>query len=204
MDLNLAFFYFTRTKWDFDVDEGDSLSTVGFGPVPSPRLGIGVGFSANGNVSAGVRLMAGVSTRRWANADGSEDGDEHYLLLDYAVLPYFEYAFGSRKIRPFVTVALGLDGTYERYESSDQDFEGDYTTKSVTSTNLAVVGFGFGMHFFLAPSVSLDLWLLESVGVGSIQESYHWESSYYSDTEDDKTFVWRTRTELFLGLSAWI
>ncbi len=204
VDLNLSLFNYTRTKWDVDTDEGVSLSTVTFGPVPSLRLGFGIGFSPNGHVFVGTRVLLGISTLRWKEAgDSSDEGGEHYLGLDYALLPYLEYAFGDGKIKPFIAFEIGLDGTYERwaYENSGG---GDESSESIYATNLALVGIGGGVHLFLGSSVSLDLWLLESIGVGALNESSAWESDGYSDTVNDKTFVWRTRTEVFLGLSAWI
>lgn len=203
IDLNLSLVSFTRTKWDFDSDEGGALSTFGFGPVTSPRIGFGIAFSPNGHAFFGARIILGVSTEKWRDAGESSNGDdEQYLKLDYTLLPYFEYAFGDGKVKPFIAVQMGLDGTYERWQYDESG--GDYSSISINSTNMGMIGLGGGVHLFLAQGVSLDLWLSETIGVGSLIESDHWEYNGNSDTEDDKTFVWRSRTELFLGLSGWI
>ncbi len=203
IDLNLSLLNFTRTKWNFDSDEGYSVSNFRFGPVPMSRIGFGIGFSSNGHAFFGARVILGISTQKWKEAgDSSDDDDEKYLKLDYALLPYFEYTFGTGRVKPFLSLQVGLDGTYER--AKWEELGGDYSSTWINATNMGVIGLGGGVHIFLASAISLDLWLLESIGVGSLIESDNWESDGQSETHDDKTFVWSSRTELFLGLSGWI
>ena len=106
----------------------------------------------------------------------------------WGVLPYLEYAFLKRVVRPFLMVMLGFEGHVDKvYEQKAKFWE-------------FVFGGGGGLHFFGTPAVSVDLTLLVgfSAGGGGFE---------YSPTggESQKTKFTRIIFRLtgMLGVSGW-
>jgi len=205
LDLNIALLGFTYSKVDKDPDEGTQDFIFNFGPVPETHLGFGVGYAFGGPISIGVRVFLGFSAdRRKDAADESDDTKETWFNFKYSVLPYFEYAFGAGKVRPFITVIAGLDGAMDRLKVDYSGPGPDRTNRYSAATSMGVIGFGGGAHVFLADRVSLDIWLVEAIGIGAVDETDKEEVDGDTNSEDDKTFVWGSRTELFLGITGWI
>jgi hypothetical protein len=205
LDLNLGLLGFTYMKIDKDSDEGMRSFAFNGGPAPVSRFGFGIGYELSNRISIGARVILGFSAVRPKDADDEDDDDkETDFVFDYAVLPYLEYALGTDRIRPYLTVVAGLDGTMYRskYEGSEGDV--DYTERDTVALSFGVIGVGGGAHVFLADSVSLDLWLLEMVGVGALDYKSSIDIDGDTESEEDKTFAWRSRTELFVGITGWI
>ena len=205
LDLNLSLIGFTYSKVDKDADEGYKDFAFNFGPMPTTRLGFGIGYSLDERISIGARLILGFGVDRPKEADDEDDGDKTTIVtFNYSVLPYLEYAFGTGKVQPYLTALVGLDGTVSRTKYQGEEAGEDYTVRDTTAYTMGALGFGGGAHVFLADRVSLDLWLVEIIGLGAVDDSYKTEQPGPDEDEDDKTFVWQARTELFIGITGWI
>ncbi|MBN2527177.1 MAG: hypothetical protein JXR76_12355 [Deltaproteobacteria bacterium] len=178
--LNINSFY------NLDADSVEALYGVTLGPLQAP-LGISIGGSIRNRVSLGCRFLFGITSREY-----EEDAKGTYL--DYKLLPYIEIAFGSRRVKPFITFSAGVGG-YKSSYTSENNYESEL--KSVQF----VAGAGAGVHIFFGERGSLDLWVFETVGVGNEAETHTFED--FDDTESDISILTAT-TDVLLGVGLWI
>jgi hypothetical protein len=203
LDLNLDLVGFSY----LEVADGESSSgyrSYGFDIGPASRFGIGISCNLNGRLSLGARVAFGFSSasQKWDFHGG--DHPKTDIDVDYAVLPYLEYAFGAGRIRPFLTVVAGVDGAVSRSRREGYDDTGEWTDKHTAVLTLGALGLGGGLHVFLADRISLDLWLLEAVGFGRMRTTQDMDGGTEPDDIEDEHFAWRSRTEIVLGLTGWI
>jgi hypothetical protein len=226
-------FNYSKIEYDkayFEDADGDSLghvtetsNNVGVGITPGMDFGLGIAYSHKRHATVGLRLLLGFSSHKptLKNKDGDEItymGDEltdgsyetSSSTFRYGILPYFEYAFGKGAVRPFLTIAVGLEGekdkSMEKYSNSDDDYYDKWETSAVT--NMLGVGLGAGVHFFAGTRVSLDLWLCETFFFGNQveneKESIEFDGDDDSNSDEYTNAVFMAQTDLFLGLSAWL
>ncbi len=186
---------------DFDLTNFE----VGFG---NPDVGFGIGGTLADALTLGVRFTIGwgiekmkpdVDETEKDDDDGgsteppSEDAGEDaagdavnaftedgITVLRWGVLPYIEYAFLRRVVRPFIVGTLGLEG-----ETLDV-----YGTKSnFWDFYLAIGG---GLHLFPSPYMSIDGTLLLGFSVGGGEDANY----------GDFTKI-LFRLSLLIGASGW-
>jgi hypothetical protein len=209
-------FAWTRTEYDKDAMETPSGGyvygknpVVGVGITPGADFGLGLAYSYKRHATVGLRLLAGFASSkpRYENGNGdnlNENTEEKITTFRYGVLPYFEYAFLSGSVRPFLTFILGLEGEQDKGTYTYDDGYATGTVDEANTTNLFAFGIGGGVHFFAGDRASIDLWLLESVATGKrIDES----RDEYDGTVDKTKYehkILKMQTDLFLGLSIWL
>jgi len=146
-------------------DTPGDISSTGFGPSANP-VTLELGYLLSSQFSLGLLIEAGsTSTRTTVRGPDPLDIDETQTLGRLMVGPRVSYLFSdSGAVRPFVMAAVGF--TYAPQ------------TASAGARSLALSGFeaigGLGLHWFLAPSFSLDAALRGGYGLGSghVEETY--------------------------------
>ncbi|MBN2530265.1 MAG: hypothetical protein JXR76_27995 [Deltaproteobacteria bacterium] len=139
------------------------------------RMGFGFGFALGGKLLLGAKVSLGQESGDWH--PGSEE--DHFQISG---IPYLEFVFLTTRIRPFAKVMLGIEGA--RWEDGG-GFWG------------LVMGGGGGLHFFLAPSVSIDA----DLELGFRFGTGHWDESPAPDRDFSH---WRFSFATLVGLSAWL
>jgi hypothetical protein len=203
LDLDLGLLGFTYLQAVADDDGNGGHRSFGFnlGPAPVTRVGFGIGYDLDGRLSLGARVALGLAASRRKQAESDERGSD--LAFDWAVLPYLEYAFGAGRIRPFLTVAAGVDGTVTRTTAAGVNDMGDWTDVHKGMLTLGAVEVGGGLRVFVADRVSLELSLLETAGVGKLVEKEDYAGEQ-GENYIDEHLAWRSRTEIVLGLTGWL
>lgn len=147
-------------------DTPGDITNTGFGPSANP-VTLELGYLLSSQFSIGVLIEAGsTSTRTTVRGPDPLDLDETQTLGRLMIGPRLSYLFSesTAAVRPFVVAAVGF--TYAPQ------------TASAGARSLALTGFeaigGLGLHWFLAPSFSLDAALRGGYGLGSghVEETY--------------------------------
>lgn len=138
---------------DVDPDEvEDVINSVGLG-VGRQNFGVGLGYGITDGLVVGAKLGLGFTHQQLVQDQPIDGPDQLNRNLQWLLRPYVEYAFipGGR-FRPFVFVHGGVGG------GRDVNTEtGDAAGKLISHTLLGTVGGGGGLHAFIVPQVSVDL-----------------------------------------------
>jgi hypothetical protein len=152
-------FGFSRYKdwFEDDVDPmevEDVYHSVGLG-VGQQNFGVGVGYGITDGLVVGAKLGLGFNNTHVVNDEPIDGPDPVARNLTWLFRPYVEYAFipGGR-FRPFVFVHGGVGGN--RTLNTDN---GDMAGKVINHTLLGTLGGGGGLHAFIVPQVSVDVFL---------------------------------------------
>lgn len=165
--------------------------------VGNPNAALGLGITLADALAVGVRLTISYETEELffdeedSNREPPEDFDSRkYSHLRWGIMPYIDYAFLKKTVRPFVMLTLGFEGN--KYENLIEirkfwDF---------------VLGGGGGLHFFASPSVSIDATVLVgfSAGAGSAEAV---EASEDGESDSQKFTRIMFRATGLLGVSGW-
>jgi hypothetical protein len=132
----------------------DVQNRVGLG-VGQQNFGVGLGYGITDGLVVGAKLGLGFNHVQLVNDDPIDAPDQIGRSLTWMFRPYVEYAFipGGR-FRPFVFVHGGVGGT--RTLGTDT---GDMAGKVINHTLLGTIGGGGGLHAFIVPQVSVDVFL---------------------------------------------
>ena len=184
LDLNLSLF---RVGYQTELED-NGADDVRFttGPFAS-NLGFGIGAVFRNAISVGCRILIGIGE--------SPDGflTQSDLYFAYGVLPFFEYAFRTGRVRPFLHLSAGVGGFVNNIDD-DHD---------IRRTRVQFIGgFGAGIHIFFGPRISLDWWLLERLGVGKEKRTFGANNGV--ETPDSESAMFTSDTDIFIGLTAWI
>lgn len=130
------------------------VNTVGLG-VGLQNFGIGVGYGITDGLVVGAKLGIGFSHTQAVQDDPTDLPDIVNRNVRWLFRPYVEYAFipGGR-FRPFVFVHGGVGGN-----RSLDTTTADLTGKVINHTLLGTLGGGGGLHAFIVPQVSVDVFL---------------------------------------------
>ncbi len=132
--------------------------------IGNPNAALGIGVTVADALTVGLRFAIAYETEElfFDEEDSKTEPPENfdnqkYSYLRWGILPYLEYAFLKKTLRPFVMIALGFEG-YRTENAAEIRKFWDF-----------VLGAGGGLHFFASPSVSIDATLLVgfSAGAGS-------------------------------------
>ena len=156
LDGNLFSFRHQREWFEPDHmpadDIEDVINSVGFG-IGQHNFGLGLGYGITDGLVVGVKLGLGFNhSRAQDRGPGLVGPDSINNTTNFVVLPYVEYAFipGGR-FRPFIYVHGGVGGSH--FVQTDSDKTGAVIGNSVSP----VIGGGGGLHIFIIPQVSVDL-----------------------------------------------
>jgi hypothetical protein len=158
-----------------EADPQNDELYIGFGPMSGLRFGIGLGGVANEHITAGARVIMGLAISK-PDTDSSVSLD-----FSYGILPYFNFAFGHRRIKPFIEVALGVVGN-----------AGDLLGDTVSFAAAA----GPGLRIQCGSRAAVDLWLNETLTVGS---AIYFDNPYSSSEHREGSYL-SSNTGLMLGL----
>lgn len=140
---------------DVDPMEVEEIQNrVGLG-IGQQNFGVGLGYGITDGLVVGAKLGLGFNRVQVVNDDPIDAPDQIGRSLTWMFRPYVEYAFipGGR-FRPFVFVHGGVGGT--RTLGTDT---GDMAGKIINHTLLGTLGGGGGLHAFIVPQVSVDVFL---------------------------------------------
>lgn len=140
---------------DVDPMEVEEIQNrVGLG-IGQQNFGVGLGYGITDGLVVGAKLGLGFNRVQVVNDDPIDAPDQIGRSLTWMFRPYVEYAFipGGR-FRPFVFVHGGVGGT--RTLNTDT---GDMAGKIINHTLLGTLGGGGGLHAFIVPQVSVDVFL---------------------------------------------
>jgi hypothetical protein len=130
--------------------------------IGNPDVLAGLGITVVDALTIGIRFGIAVEDLEVkfdeedsGNATSNTDFDAmKYTMFRWGAIPYLEYAFLDRVVRPFIMVALGFEGNI-----------GENAVEKITFWDF-VFGLGGGLHLFGGPSVSVDLTLLFGFSAG--------------------------------------
>lgn len=152
-------FGFSHTKeWfedDVDPDEiEDVVNSVGLG-VGVQNFGVGLGYGITDGLVVGAKLGLGFTHTQNVQDEPIDGPDALNRSIRWLFRPYVEYAFipGGR-FRPFVFVHGGVGGNRSVDATTDA-----MTGKLINHTLLGTIGGGGGLHAFIVPQVSVDVFL---------------------------------------------
>ena len=165
--------------------------------VGNPNAALGLGVTLVDALTVGVRLTVAYETEELffdeedSNRAAPANFDsKKYSFLRWGIMPYLDYAFLKKTIRPFIMLALGFEG------SKHEDLVNVQTLWDF------IFGLGGGLHIFASPSVSIDLTVLLgfSAGAGS--------SEPVEPPDDEESHKTRFTRIMFrgtgnLGVSGW-
>jgi hypothetical protein len=129
--------------------------------VGNPNAAIGLGVTVVDALAIGLRFLIAYETEA-LTFDQEDSGAEQpsnfdnrkYSYLRWGILPYLEYAFLKKTIRPFIMVTLGFEGNKAENAADIQSFW-DFVFEA-----------GGGLHFFASPAVSVDATVLLGFSAG--------------------------------------
>lgn len=132
----------------------DVYNRVGLG-IGQQNFGVGLGYGITDGLVVGAKLGLGFNRIQIVNDDPIDGPDPIGRSLTWMFRPYVEYAFipGGR-FRPFVFVHGGVGGTRTLDTAT-----GDMAGKVINHTLLGTLGGGGGLHAFIVPQVSVDVFL---------------------------------------------
>ena len=165
--------------------------------IGNPNAALGLGVTLADALAVGVRLTIAYETEELffdeedSNRAAPADFDSRkYNHLRWGIMPYLDYAFLKKTVRPFIMLTLG--------------FEGNVYENSVETRKLwdFVLGVGGGLHLFASPSVSIDATVLVgfSAGAGSAEPA---EPPEDGEPEKQKFTRIMFRATGLLGVSGW-
>jgi len=171
-----------------------AITSTAFGPSANP-VTFEFGYWLSSQFSLGVLLEFGsTSTATESERLGI---DENQTLARFMVGPRLSYLFSdSGAVRPFAMLAVG-------FTSAPQ-------TDSADARSISFSGFqamaGLGLHWFLAPSFSIDPALRAGWGLGSgkIDQSYEDSQGMPHDFKDVGATGSLLTGAVLLGASGWL
>jgi hypothetical protein len=164
-----------------------------WGPSANP-VSLEVGYHLSDAINVGLLLEVGYwkFTTTSANLDVNQSQDFGRFLVG----PRVEYVLASTgSIRPFLVGIAGFTTAPRRDAVEGQD-----VARAISFSGLNLLA-GAGLHWFLAPSFSLDLAFRGGYGFGGGTVDYVIEGVEYPNVNATGTLV--TATAL-LGASGWI
>ncbi len=194
LDTNIV--HFNIGGWNPAGPEDWKMKRLDAG-IGNPNVGLGLGVTLADALAIGLKFSIAYESGSASFDEGDSaiyeeesttDFDAYkYSYLRWGVLPYLEYAFGEKVVRPFIMVQLGFEGHKDDLPAASSSYW-DF-----------VLGLGGGLHLFANPSVSIDLTILLgfSAGGGAI-------SPTAEDAEVMKFSRVLFRATGGLGISGWL
>jgi hypothetical protein len=171
-----------------------AITSTAFGPSANP-VTLEFGYLLSSQFSVGVLLELGSTS---TDTNSEQLGiDENQTLARFMVGPRATYLFSdSGAVRPFAMLAVG-------FTSAPQTDSAD--ARSISFSGLQAMA-GLGLHWFLAPSFSIDPALRAGWGVGSgkIDQSYEDSAGMPHDFKDVGATGTLLTGAVLLGASGWL
>lgn len=165
LDLGTSLAGFQYGGWNPDGPEDWLYRRFEVG-IGNPNVSLGLGATVIDALAIGLRFSIAMDDEEAGYDKEDSKGEPNYNLskfktsfIRWGIWPYLEYAFLDKVVRPFLMLMLGFEGhVAEPYQEKATYWD-------------FVFGAGGGVHFFVVPTVSLDLTILAgfSAGGGSIE-----------------------------------